>query len=401
MKRSYAKALIPFLYLYCFASICDGQVIWERSHLDHIRTAKPVAGTPIGDALSRLRMLADKALQESPRSVTEKRIKPPSGDLHDYQSFSRYWWPDPNQPDGLPYIRKDGVVNRKLLAQGDRNRLGEFMDDVQALALAGHLFNDKRYSQHAAKIVRVWFLDDDTKMNPNLNFSQGVPGRAHGRGPGIIDTRGFMFVLDSVELLEATEWSPENQQALQTWFKEFVGWLQTDKLGLHESAAKNNHGSWYDAQLARYALFAGDLELSKAVVETAKTKRIANQFDGDGNQHEELKRTRSLHYSMFNLTALTTLARVGDKVGVNLWEFTPEHGCGLQKSLEQLLPYLGGESKWQHPQLEPYTLSRSAHMMLSMFANHFSDPKFKDVVANTKLRHPELDYTTLLIGVPE
>ena len=408
MKSHNTAILITWLsvwMVYLFTAPCSAQVIWDRTQLDQVQSKTPSTNTAETStaekqALVRLKALADDALQHRPRSVTEKETKPPSGDIHDYQSFSRYWWPDPDKPDGLPYIRKDGVVNRKLLARGDRNKVGEFMDDVQVLALAGHFFKDKRYTQHAANMVRVWFLDEATKMNPNLDFGQGVPGRAHGRGPGIIDTRGFMFVLDSVELFGSDTWPEEDQRALQAWFKEYVAWLQTDELGLHEQKAKNNHGSWYAAQVARYAVFSGDVELAKNVVEAAK-QRIARQFDEHGNQAEEIKRTRSLHYSMFNLTALANLAQVGDKVGVDLWEFTPEHGFGLQKSMSSLLPYLAGESRWPHPQLEPYTLSRSAHMTLRLFAQEFSDPSFTDVVPQMKLRHPDLDYTVLLIGLLE
>jgi hypothetical protein len=36
---------------------------------------------------------------------------PPSGSKNDYMSMGPYWWPDPEKPDGLPYIRRDGEVN--------------------------------------------------------------------------------------------------------------------------------------------------------------------------------------------------------------------------------------------------------------------------------------------------
>ena len=103
-----------------------GQVIWDRTQIDRVRSGEYPANEKIELALENLRKTADKALKNDAYSVTHKKITPPSGDAHDYLSYSRYWWPDPEKPDGLPYIRKDGVVNRELIVKGDRERLGDF-----------------------------------------------------------------------------------------------------------------------------------------------------------------------------------------------------------------------------------------------------------------------------------
>ena len=374
----------------------NGQVIWDRAHIDQIR--KHAADTPVRMAVENLREAADAALEEEPYSVIHKDIVPPSGDKHDYLSFSRYWWPDPDKPDGLPYIRKDGVVNWKLIANGDRVRLGHFRDDVQALALAGYILKDPRYTRHAAKMVQTWFLDEETRMNPNLNFGQGVPGRAHGRGPGIIDTRGFILVLDSIELFDEKHWSAKDQRKLQEWFDDYQRWMEHSALGQHEQQAKNNHGSWYAAQRSRYALFAGRKDLARKIVQQAK-KRIDEQFKSNGDQAEELKRTRSLHYSLFNITALSRVARVGDRVGENLWEFEPEHGCTLKKALDGLLPYLTGERAWQHQQIDKFSFSPSSRVTLRLFARHFNDDKYRKLEEKiAEVRHAERDFSCLMIG---
>ena len=375
----------------------DAQVIWDRAQIDKVRLEKPANDTPQGLAVSRLKKMADMALELPEISVTHKDIVPPSGDLHDYLSFSRYWWPDPDKPDGLPYLRKDGVVNRKLIANGDRNRLREFCNAVQSLALAGYIFDEPEYSQHAAKMVRTWFLDESTRMNPNVNFGQGVPGRETGRGPGIIDTRAFMLVLDSVELFDQKTWSPEDQRGLQAWFNDFQQWLNDSPLGQHEQKAKNNHGSWYAAQRSRYALFAGQEELAKEIVSDAK-ERIAMQFDADGNQAAELERTLSLHYSLFNITALSRLARVGDQVGEDLWDFTPESGSSLHTALDHLLPYMEGKEEWQHEQIDPFAISPSGHLTLRLFSRHFDDDSYRDAAEKIQFRHAEQDLSTILVG---
>ena len=109
-----------FLVLHFFvvniASLVNGQVIWDRAQIDRVRAGELASDEKVELALKNLRTSADVALQSGPYSVTDKKITPPSGDKHDYLSYSRYWWPDPEKPEGLPYIRKDRVVNRELIA---------------------------------------------------------------------------------------------------------------------------------------------------------------------------------------------------------------------------------------------------------------------------------------------
>jgi hypothetical protein len=388
---------LVFILLLFKVDFVSAQVIWDRAHIDSIRQNQPASDTPIGIALTNLKNAAEEAVVKPLYSVTHKEVVPPSGDIHDYLSYSRYWWPDPDKPNGLPYIRKDGVVNREMVAKGDRIRLGDLCNDVQRLALAGYVLKEPRYSQRAAMMVRAWFLDEATKMNPNLNFGQGVPGREDGRGPGIIDTRDFMLVLDSVELFDETIWSEEDQNGLKTWFGEFQNWLKESPLGQHEQRAVNNHGSWYAAQRARYALFAGQEDVAKEIVNQAK-KRIAMQFDESGNQAAELKRTLSLHYSLFNITALSRLARVGDKVEVDLWAHVSEQAYGIQKALQDLLPYMTGDSEWQHTQIKDLTLSKSSHLTLRLFSNHFQDESYSKVAEKMKARYPEYDFSSVVVG---
>ena len=378
-------------------------ILWDGQHLARLRNEdKPHSGA-VQDALNRLRRCTKEAKQRGPFTVTAKDTVPPSGDIHDYQSFSRYWWPNPETEDGLPYIRQDGKVNRKLVARGDREPLGEFCEVVQILSLAYFLLDDDEAGIAASNLVDTWFLDDATCMNPNLNFAQGVPGRADGRGAGIIDARKFMWALDAVELLdESVGWTEKKDKALQAWFLAFGKWLGTSPLGIKELNAKNNHGSWYDAQVARYALFAGNIESAKRTVESAKQRRIGIQFREDGLQPEALKRTLSLHYSMFNLSALVILARVGDQpdVAVDLWSHTPEHGCGLECAHTTLIPYIRGDQEWEHQQISPYRLSSTSRLTLRHAAKEYGNTAFEDLTNTVRVKNAEYDFTDLVAGKP-
>ena len=88
-------------------------------------------------AMDQLIADAEAALLEGPYTVTDKKKVAPSGDKHDYASYSRYWWPDPEKADGLPYIRKDGETNpdSQSLKASDRQRIEVIGTHNEALGL--------------------------------------------------------------------------------------------------------------------------------------------------------------------------------------------------------------------------------------------------------------------------
>ncbi len=297
---------------------------------------------------------ADQALEAGPFSVVDKQRLPPSGDKHDYYSFGPYWWPNPNTEDGLPYVRRDGQVNPESRGDDfDTVANSRMRRAVSTLALAGWLSDNPRYSQHAARLLRAWFLDEATRMNPHLNHGQAIPGITQGRGIGIIETRGFYECLDAAILLRDSEhWTAADHQGLRTWFAEYLTWLTTSKLGRDEDRTRNNHGTWYDAQVAAFALFVDQPELAKKVLAAAGQRRIVPQIQPDGRQPHELARTRSFLYSAMNLDGLTQLAELGRHVELDLWRVTPE-APRLRAATDFLLPYLAPTVDWPHKQLDP------------------------------------------------
>src|SRR5581483_6882809 len=103
---------------------------------------------------------------------------------------------------------------------------------------------------------------------------QFVPGLNEGRGSGIIDTVRLLPVVDAVGLLGGSKsWTAADQAGVEAWFREYLRWLQTSKLGRQEAAAVNNHGTWYDVQVTTFALFLGERATAVRVVEASKAKR--------------------------------------------------------------------------------------------------------------------------------
>jgi hypothetical protein len=153
-----------------------GQAKLQVFALDATALANNKASIKAGDvnilvAYKQLIKDADQALRSGPVSVMEKKNLPPSGNKHDYMSLAPYHWPDPTKADGLPYIRKDGQTNPEVKEYKDKEYMPRLCADVHTLALAYYFSDDKVYAEHAAKLIRVWFLDTATRMNPNLNFA--------------------------------------------------------------------------------------------------------------------------------------------------------------------------------------------------------------------------------------
>jgi hypothetical protein len=297
---------------------------------------------------------ADALLSMRPLSVMDKSQTPPSGSKHDYLSMGPYWWPDTTKPNGLPYIRRDGERNPEYNSITDPSEISTMIRSVEALSVAHYITNQSSYAAKARELLVVWFIDEKTKMNPNMNYAQYIPGINTGRGIGIIETHDLYKVLDGIVLLRTSkEWKQADDQSMIKWFSDYFQWLTTHRYGLDESKEKNNHGSWYDVQVSVLALFLGKEDVAKNVIEQAKNKRIDIQIEQDGKQPLELARTKSWRYSNYNLMALMHLGLLGDKVGVNLWNYQSPNGGSIQKALAYLLPFAKEPQRWQYKQIEP------------------------------------------------
>jgi hypothetical protein len=309
----------------------------------------------LAPALARLRADAQKALESGPFSVMTKATLPPSGDKHDYMSQAPYFWPNPRTPDGLPYVRRDGERNPEIRKISDRDGLGGLISNVETLAFGFYFLGDEPYAARAALLLRTWFLDPATRMNPHLEYGQAIPGVNQGRGIGIIETSGLVRLVDAVGLLEGSKaWTAADQQGLVAWFEAYLRWLRGSRHGRDEAATTNNHGTHYDAQVASFALFTGQRSLAAAVLSESRQKRIAAQIQPDGRQPRELERTRAWSYSVMNLGGFFSLAALGERSGVDLWHYETPDGRSIRKALDWLLPFAQGQA-WPYPQITPWS----------------------------------------------
>lgn len=351
-------------------------------------------------ALAALLRRAETALAAAPRSVTQKTTVPPSGSKHDYMSMGPYWWPNPDTPTGLPYVQRDGQRNPQALGNAlDSQRLQNMLADTRDLALAHHFTGQARYAHKAATVIRTWFLDPATRMNPSLRFGQAVPGVAEGRGIGIIDTRDLWWVMDAVALIAPSGAGLSNAeyQQLQRWWADYADWLHTSTLGRDAAAEKNNHGLFYDVQLAALWLATGEADRARQLIFEAQTRRFATQFDSRGRMPLELARTRPYHYHTFTLQAATRLARyaqvlaaqAGPRCPLDLWRAVID-GKSLPAVLDFVAAAVVNPAAWEHATaLEPAPPLVTALPVLLMAQRELQPGRYRAALARLQELAPD------------
>ena len=304
-------------------------------------------------ALKSLLKKADKVLEEAKvYSVMNKKQMPPSGDKHDYMSTGPYWWPDPTKPDGLPYIKKDGLRNPTYYDITDSQEINKVEDEALTLALAYYFTREKKYAKFASKLIKTWFLDTETRQNPNLNFGQGIPGLNTGRGTGIIETRDVYRVQDAAILIQETpNWSKENHQALKKWFSDYLTWMLESPIGKDEADSNNNHGTFYSEQVIAFALFSERPEVALNEIEIFKN-RMESQLKADGSQPFELARTKSWNYVNMNLYGYFLIAKLAENAKIQLWNQQISEGKNMKNALDWIVPYLKNEKQWEYEQIQ-------------------------------------------------
>jgi hypothetical protein len=334
-------------------------VVLDGQKLADARRRLAEGDAQLGAVLAALRAAADRDLTAGPWSVMDKTTTPPSGNKHDYLSLARYYWPTPGAANGCPYLHRDGETNPETSGNKyDHASRHAAMDAVYHLAAAWYFTGEARYAERAALVIRTWFLDPATAMNPNINFGEGVPCLRNGANTGVLNwTEVIGEALDGMAILDtgAPGWSSADQAGMRTWLTAFLKWLQTNALATDEAGATNNHGTWYDAGVSAIMLALGQADAARALVEGARVKRIASQIKGDGTQPGELARTNSWGYANWNLEGFCLLAATGSRLGVDLWAYAAPGGGTIAKAIDYLIPGAEhGQGSWPHRQISPF-----------------------------------------------
>lgn len=343
------------------------------------------------DYLNEIKSNANSALNATPYSVTYKEVVPPSGDKHDYISMAPYWWPNPDTPDGLPYIRKDGQVNPESRTDYiDQKGFSNLCNYIYNLGLAYYFTEDDKYVICARKMISVFFIYTDTRMNPNLKYGQFVPGVNEGRPAGIIETVGLRSLLEGVALFSDSEiWTDEINSQLQSWMNEYLEWLQTNTIGIEECESANNHGTHYDEQCIAMMLFSDDIEKAITYINTYTLKRLDSQTEFDGSQPNELSRTKSWSYTNMNLDGFVKIALMTEKIDIDLWHYQKNGQTYIKSMIDWFIPYLKKEKSWKWKQIHTDYITR-IQPVLEIAADRYNDDSYLELIKNFQTIHENI-----------
>jgi hypothetical protein len=353
-------------------------LLGQGDQLSRVKVGLAAGNPHLVAALKEIVEYADAALEQADANVVDEGALPPSGDPHDYYSYSPYWWPNPEDPDG-PYIWRDGETNPDR-STSDISRIEAMVDRVTSLVPAWYFTGDDRYAESAAEQLRAWFLNPTTKMNPNVQFGQKRRGHNYNSPSGVLEAWRMRWVIDCAILLESfTGWTEEDANALRSWFSQFATWMVESPEGIEESMQPNNHGSWYNAQLILYALYGKNFDLARKQLD-GMPARIFSQVFIDGRQPQELIRTRSLNYSIFNARALITVARLGRHLNYDLFAYRSLEGRSIRLAVDYMTPFILGKKEWPIVQLRPHSNESAADLYWNA-AKGFQDSEYANLLS--------------------
>lgn len=329
-------------------------VFEDQTALDQVRADAARGGNKFANSLATFRAQANKALTRPVDPVTNKTSVPPSGDKRDYISIAPYWWPDPQKPDGLPWIRRDGQVNPQTRGNHtDFERLSAMFEDVHTLAIAYHVTRNRRYGEQLTKLIDGWFIDPATRVNPVINFGQYVPGGGTGRPAGLIEWHDVTHVVTAAQIAKQDGlWPKSKQAALDLWLAQHLDFLMNSEMMRGTPAGLGNPSTWHDVMLVGLLLyFNRDVE-AKAIAEVAKSQRIDKPISPEGVQTIEVKRTKSVNYSRLNLAGLVELGVLARKANVDLFGYESTDGRSIKKAMSFMAGFVNDPARvWPYQQI--------------------------------------------------
>ncbi len=346
------KLLGVLMVLFCFSCKSSGETggvsrmfTWNKGYIDTAKQKWIEGDAGLKSAINTVVANANIQLTAGPFSVVFDDLMPPSNDKHDYMSCGAYWWPNPDTSDGLPWIRRDGHVNPASV--GDGKAMAGLRAACLNLGLAYYLTDDECYAAHAAYLLRVFFLEEDTRMNPRILYSQVIPGVSPGYC-SVADIANYLrSVFETAGILERSpHWTDADKEGLQAWSLQLLQFYgQSDCK--HQRDDPANHGTNFDLMTALLAMYADQEDVARARIVHFRDNRMPGQIALDGRNPLEMTRADNFMYHCYNWQVMSYLAELAEHfTDIDLWNYAMPDGRGMRLALEFIIPYMIGEKDW-------------------------------------------------------
>lgn len=187
--------------------------------------------------------------------------------------------PDPSLGQ-TPLIRTD--EHSPSNTRDSRGAVQRMFDETLLLALAATFSESIEHWHAAAERVRVWFIDPETRISPQLQYVRPQFRNRQNAEMSIeiCNLQDIYLFLDAVYLLQNHKthaFSRDDSEALRSWFTEYVSWLSESPQGRSERASARANGQRYDLQYAAISAWLGDYEALQATILRA-SERAAQHF---------------------------------------------------------------------------------------------------------------------------
>ena len=350
MKFSYFSGIIIILVLVTCACSSSKKsltqpLIWNKQRLDTI-----IQKTYFNDTLlNKYITPTNYLLQKTSVSIVQKPFTI-SGDIHNYESLSTYYWPDPSNPQG-PYIHKDGKINPDV-KKYDSTRLKVLCDRLKYFSIAYYLTKNELYYQAFIEQIKIWYINKNTKMNPNLEYAQIIIGKNdnHGQPHGIIDAYIMNDIIEAIRLINSVK--KIDRRVLKeviSWHYQFFNWLNRSKLAQIEKCQPNNHGIALDILKLNIALFVGKNDVANEITSSFYNNRLEKQIDSIGRQPYELKRTKAYMYSIYNLMHIVDFCCLQESLGNPYYK---KHYEIINRAFLYLYQFVGKHEKFPYQEID-------------------------------------------------
>ena len=298
---------------------------------------------------ARILATAADALKQSPATPAAFPAPAKGLDSHTFYSEDTEWWPQEGSP-GAPYERRQGYSNPHAFT-AHRDAFVRLNGIVAACVAAWRLTSESPYAAHAMLHLRAWFLDEATRMEPNLEHAACIPPSSEGTPRGVEETVAMAELVRSASFLCAYNGvATEAESAgLRAWFSSFATWLNESKKGFIARESKDRLAICWTLQAAECARFSriGALQLECS---HRFRDKLLRQMTFDGDFPLELHRVADAYAaSIFTLDCLSLTCEALSTPMDRLWDYNLPDGRGMRSAVAFLYPSLDRRAAWKYP----------------------------------------------------
>nr|XP_019043319.1 hypothetical protein I302_07894 [Kwoniella bestiolae CBS 10118]OCF22249.1 hypothetical protein I302_07894 [Kwoniella bestiolae CBS 10118] len=165
----------------------------------------------------------------------------------------------------------------------------------------------QRSVEKIEKLLKVFFIDPDTRMEPQVRFSQCHPGQDPMRGNDmfVIAIR-YLILVDQALLLSGDHIDRHLLTQVKEWMTEQVTWMESSEQGLKARQAEKP--LWYNVIFASHRQYIDGDASSTTHASKAFTDWISNHPKSEDAFQESLRHDNRRHRCLFTLESIFLLA---------------------------------------------------------------------------------------------